>query len=118
MSDRTLSDSQVDVACRMRAAGVKLTTIRDHLGCTIGAVVNVLYSPKYVYHRSAASQSVNGHGMIDDSRIMAARVCVPVDVERKRDQRWRGYMLRDLTGLLMGDPPIGFSALDLKRAAA
>lgn len=35
-----------------------------------------------------------------------------------REQRNEGYMARDLTSTVCGDPPRGFSALDLQRESA
>ena len=43
---------------------------------------------------------------------------VPEYVEDRRDQLINAMDLRDLTGILQGDPPPGFSALDRRRWVA
>lgn len=110
---RSLTEKQLDVVCRMRAAGAKLSTIRDAIGCTIGAVCNVLHSPLYASQREAAKSDE----FRDDALMIAERPIVPRKVERERERRLRGYLLRSITGWLMGDPPVGFSAWDAKLAA-
>lgn len=36
-------------------------------------------------------------------------------VDAEREDRMHGYAARDLTATIMGDPPVGFSALDRRE---
>ena len=52
-----------------------------------------------------------------DGRTPTAQLRAPDPVFEARERRMLASARRDLTGLIFGDPPPGYSALDEKRSA-
>lgn len=49
---------------------------------------------------------------VREKQYMPARSIDISQVDAEREDRMHGYAARDLTATIMGDPPVGFSALD------
>lgn len=62
---------------------------------------------------------ISNRKAVQDARAIKRREDINRDLApalAARDQRNIGYAARDLTGAAMGDPPVGFSALDRRGA--
>lgn len=104
------------------AEGIPLQDIADHLGTSKRTVENRLYWLRMTPERRAARrEKINEYRRSlkkGDTRVTIEQVQVsarPSDEQiRQRDTRM-AMPHRDLTAILCGDPPLGFSALDARR---
>lgn len=95
---RPLSEPIIDAIVEAYVAGELVASIAERLGISHSAVSDAARRrgvPLRNDHRRGAGGFVRIHYDQDE-----------------RERRMHGNAARDVTGSLMGDPPIGFSALD------
>lgn len=62
-----------------------------------------------------STRRITWHKAGDDGHVAQVDNMPSLSAEYLREERLHGYAARDLTGAVMGDPPVGFSALDRMR---
>ena len=96
------SMKEIQHAIRMRRQGVSCADIAAALGKSVGAVEGKL-----------------NHGAKTTVKVSPPRSVGAPTPGATQEQIWRnGAPYRDLTGVICGDPAIGYSALDRKRGVA
>lgn len=104
---KTITGPQQQRIVRLRKQGKTFAEIASIMGLSTAATHQAFIR--------AGGVSRN-YCVVDVAELNAAHLAfyVPTEKLEERNERLIGYMMRDLTGIIMGDPPRGFSALDMR----
>lgn len=119
MADRRISDDDRQRILAAYVAGESGRRIGDRFNVGRGYATELAKKhgiprpvrekmPKGSAYRSYCNCSLN----------VVAALQIDPEMASLRDERQESYYARDLTATLLGDPPVGFSALDEHRAAS
>jgi hypothetical protein len=114
-----LTDLQKIKVRSMRARGGSYDRIARRLGVSYQAVRS-LFDPEFqdrvkARARAYAKENYHNQGQVLHPSDPAGRTRVSIAALQERDVRSAAADRRQLTGVICGDPPPGFSALDMKR---
>lgn len=98
-----LSDADLDAIAAAYARGDRVSDIAEKYGVSHS-------TPADIARRKGIPLRC-----VREKQYMRVQPVDVSEVEAERDDRMHGYAARDLTATMMGDPPVGFSALDQIR---
>lgn len=95
-----LSDADLDAVAAAYARGDRVSDIAERFGISHS-------TPADIARRKGIPLRC-----VREKQYMPVRSIDISQVDAEREDRMHGYAARDLTATMMGDPPVGFSALD------